>query len=155
MINVESKLLEALKASSCFGIAHDDTVPECKQCDVKAQCKQKAEGAFIAPPKVKPKTETAATPATTANKPSSQAKKPADNKPAANKTQQSAKPEANKTSSTPKAGGSNPAGAPDFKAMTLPELKALASQRSVEWKDYGNESITRMRLIMVLKKSYE
>jgi hypothetical protein len=44
---------------------------------------------------------------------------------------------------------------PDFKSMSLDELKELAAERNVEWKDYGNAQITRMRLIMALKKSYQ
>ena len=147
-VNIDSKLLEALQQSTCFGIAHDEDVPECRQCDVKGQCKAKSEGVMNIPtPTAKPK---AATPkAEPKAKASTPAKKPTTTK------APDAKPKA-KVVSKPKAtpassGGGN---APDFKPMTLEELKALAEQRSVEWKDYGNDNITRMRLIMALKKSY-
>jgi len=150
MIDVDSKLLEALKSSTCFGIAHDDTVPECKMCDVKAQCKQKAEGAaHIQPPKQKPKAEATPAPAkatTTTTKKTTTAS-PSTTKKAA--------PAASKPAKKPDTAKPVPAGMPDFKPMELDELKALAAQRNVEWKDYGNDNITRMRLIMVLRKSYE
>ncbi len=87
----------------------------------------------------KPKTEKKAEPKAT-TKP-----KAAEAKPAKKAT----KP-AKKAVSAPKAVGDMP----DFKPMTLDEIKALAVERSIEWKDYGNDQITRMRLIMALKKSY-
>jgi hypothetical protein len=149
-INIDSKILEALQLSTCFGIAHDESTPECKQCDVKGQCKVKSEGGLNIPtPTAKPKSETKVT-ETAKPKATKTSTKPAS-KPAT-----ASKPAA-KTTPTPKpkATVKPPSGdAPDFKPMTLDELKSLAEERKVEWKDYGNDQITRMRLIMVLKKSY-
>lgn len=140
-----SKLLEVIQQSTCFGLVHDDTVPECKQCDVKNQCKSKSEGAEIAIP-----TKRATKPVAPKEDKPVEAKKPAT------KTKSVGVP-ANKppkaTISTKKA--SVPSGnLPDFKPMLLEDLKELAKERSVEWKEYGNDNITRMRLIMELKKSY-
>lgn len=149
MISLDSKLLEALKASTCFGIAHDETVPECKQCDVKAQCKLKAEGEVVAAPpsrRVSKPAETVSEPRKEAKKPVASSKPSAPAKPVATKPNNS-KPAASKPSSNPNM--------PDFKGMELPALQALAAERNVEWKDYNNDNITRMRLIMALKKSYE
>jgi hypothetical protein len=151
-VNIDSKLLEALKQSTCFGIAHDEEVPECRQCDVKGQCKAKSEGVMNIPtPTVKPKkavSETKSEPkpkATTPKKPTTTTKSATP----VSKPSTTAQKHAPKT--TQPSGGGN---APDFKPMGLDELKALAEQRNVEWKDYGNDNITRMRLIMALKKSY-
>lgn len=144
-VNIDAKLLEALQQSTCFGIAYDEEVPECKQCDVKGQCKVKVEGGINIPtPTTKPKkavSETKAEP-----KKPTPAKKPTATK--APVTKPKATAPAKKTTSTPSGD------APDFKPMGLDELQALAAERNVEWKDYGNDNITRMRLIMALKKSY-
>lgn len=142
MINVDSKLLDALQESSCFGIAFDDTVPECKQCDVKNQCKAKSGGADVPlPTKSKPKKEEAKS-----------TKKPTPKKKDTAPTKKADKPKA-KVVKSPKSSPSNP-NMPNFKEMSLDELIKLASDRNVDWKDYGNDNITRMRLIMSLKKSY-
>jgi len=151
-VDIEKKLLKELEESTCFGIAHDETVPECKQCDVRAQCKARTEGADIPTPngRVAPTPKASATPATTtekAPKPKSStgAKKSTSSTTATGKSP--SKPKANKATTD----NSN---YPDFKAMTNDELSELASERGVEVKDYGNESINRMRMIMALKKSY-
>ncbi|MMZ43638.1 hypothetical protein D1872_52030 [compost metagenome] len=145
MITLDSKLLEEIKASSCFGIAHDDTVPECKRCDLKEQCKRKAEGAFVEPPREKVKSVTKAPAAT------EKADKPKVTKTDKPKTSAASKP-GKKTEAKPSA--PSPNGMPDFKPMSIDELKALAVSRNVEWKEFDNANITRMRLIMELKKSY-
>jgi hypothetical protein len=153
-INIDSKLLDALQASSCFGIAHDETVAECKQCDVRSQCAAKSKGTWegvvpsgkVPAPSVKDVGATKkSTPAKKADKPKAPAKKAT--KPAETKAK---KPTPEKKATAPVSDGSMP----DFKPMSMDELKKLAKQRSVEWKEYGNPQITRMRLIMALKSSY-
>lgn len=148
MIDVESKLLAVIKSSTCFGLAHDDTVPECKMCDVKAQCMKKTAGADIPVPTERTKPERPAKPA---------AEKPP--KPAKPSTETASKPAAEQSASKPKKPAkpaTEPVGnQPNFKEMSLDDLKALAAERSVSWKDYGNDNITRMRLIMAIRKSYE
>jgi len=146
-VNIDSKLLEALQASTCFGFAHDATVPECKQCDVQAQCKSKSEGAEIPTPSKRVVTK--------ADLPKEdkpvEAKKPTKpaNKPSSPTTPAPAKKVQPKKTSTPSGN------LPDFKAMTLEDLKDLAKERNVDWKEYGNDNITRMRLIMGLKPTYQ
>lgn len=147
MINIDTKLLEALKQSSCFGIAHDESVPECKQCDVRAQCKVKSEGEINIPI---PRGKSTVTPPV-----KEVAKKETPKKPTTTKKADKPSTPAKKSSPAPKKSApSNPDDTPDFKNMNLDELKALAGLRKVEWKDYGNDQITRMRLIMAIKKSY-
>ncbi|MNI27989.1 hypothetical protein D3C73_817490 [compost metagenome] len=153
-VDVNAKLLSILKESSCFGLVYDSTVPECKKCDVAAQCKAASSGALIERPvlnkkKEKPATETV----TTTNKLSSSTKPAAST---ANKAKTPANTSSSKKTTKP---ASKPAEAvnsdmPDFKNMTWEELVALAATRSVEWKEYGSAQINRMRLIMGLKKSY-
>ena len=141
-ISIDAKLLEVLNASTCFGIAYDADVPECKQCDVKGSCKAKMEGGLGDSPIPTHKLVTASTPVVE-EKPKAPAKPKAT-------TPKAEKPKADK----PKAPTPAPANLPDFKPMSLDELKDLAKERNVEWKDYGSDNITRMRLIMGLKKSY-
>ena len=146
-INVDSKLLKVLQESTCFGIAYDPDVPECKQCDVRGSCKAKVDGAMNIPtPTVREKAPTSPPVKPTTTKKAADKKeesKPKETTPAAKKPATKAKPK-------PVANGN----LPDFKPMSLDELKDLAAERNVEWKDYGNDQITRMRLIMNLKKSY-
>lgn len=144
-VSINPELLKKLQQSTCFGIAHDETVPECKMCDVEKQCRAKTEGAEIEvptgravakatkeKPKEKPKQKEKAT----------QTKKTVASKP---------KPKSDKPKKPTKPSNSN---LPVFKDMELDDLKALAKERNVEWKEYGNDNITRMRLTMELKKSY-
>lgn len=146
---IDSRLLEALQASTCFGIAHDESVPECKMCDVKAQCKKKSEGADIPVPTTKVVAASSKPKEVKKEVPAKETKKPASKStPAKAATKNTSKSEAPKPASTPSGN------IPDFKSLQLEELKDMAKERNVEWKDYGNDSITRMRLIMALKKSY-
>lgn len=148
MLNIDKQLLAVLQESSCFGIAHDESTPECKRCDVRLQCKQKVEGANIEAPTIremkepepKAKTETKVHPAkkTVEPKPKSEPKAKTD-KPA-----KKDKPVISYASDMP-----------DWKPMSLGELKNLAVSREVTWTEYDSEQITRMRLIMNLKKSYQ
>lgn len=151
-INIDSKLLEALQQSSCFGLAYAEDVAECKQCDVRGSCKAKMEGALTGTPTPmtkavpeKPKKEDKP------SKPKASAKKETASKPSTPKAS-SAKPKAPKAK--PKASTATNPNMPDFKSMSLDELKDLAKERKVEWREYGNDNITRMRLTMALKKSY-
>jgi hypothetical protein len=150
--NIDSKLLDALQESTCFGIAHDESVPECQKCDVRGQCKARMEGANIPTPRKKEKkvVET-----------------PKETKPATKTAPKSDKPSTGSTGTVKKTTPAKPkaeakkdpvqysSDMPDFKPMSFEALKELATERNVEWKDYSNDSITRMRLIMNLKKSYQ
>lgn len=150
LVNIDSKLLEALQESTCFGLAYDDATPECKQCDVKAQCRNKIEGANIATPKGKPAEAKVSTP------------KPAIPKPAIEKSSDKTPTKSSETKSAPKPAVKkadkptpvdNP-NMPNFKAMTWEELTSLADKHGIVPKNYNSEAINRMRLIMELKKFY-
>lgn len=143
-MDINSKVLAVLQSSTCFGIAYDDTVPECKKCDVSAQCKVKSTG-FPLDNATTQIMDKALEPARTEKKkkatPSTSTKKKKTTSASTTKS----------TANQVKITGD----VPEFKGMSLEELKKLAETHSVEWRDYGNDNITRMRLIMVLKKCYQ
>jgi len=155
MIDITSKLLDTIGGSTCFGIAYDDTIPECIQCDVRSQCKAKSEGGDIPTPMIKAEK----TAAEVSDKPKGGSKP--------KKTEETPKDTSESTLQPPKESNKPPkkptkpptntntnTNLPDFKSMSTDALKAMAKERAVEWKDYGNDNITRMRLIMALKKSF-
>lgn len=151
MINIDKQLLEMIQGSTCFGIAHDMTTPECKMCDVKLQCEQKVKGANIEAPTLKVKkerVEPVVPPKSTPTVDKEEVVKTATPK---TKTPKADKP-ASKGKKEPTAYRDD---MPDFKQMSLGDLKNMAHSNSVEWTDYGNDQITRMRLIMSLKKLYK
>lgn len=154
MITIDKKLFELLQGSSCFGIAPDMETPECKKCDVSAQCIAKMKNGESATPPMSKKIadEPVKKPSpkkSTETKSTTSKKKPATTKTESKKAP--AKKSAPKKSTTTKTQDPN---LPNFKAMSLDELKELAKERNVEWKEYGNDNITRMKLTMGLKKSY-
>lgn len=148
MLNIDKQLLTVLQESSCFGIAHDESTPECKRCDVRLQCKQKVEGANIQAPTIREMKEPAP-------KPKEEAKVHPAKKTVTPKAKPEAKAKADKPAKKTKASVSYDPNMPDWKPMSLGELKNLAVERQVTWTEYDSEQITRMRLIMNLKKSYE
>lgn len=150
MIDVKEKLLNAIGESTCFGVAYDENIPECKECDVKAQCRSKAEGAVVPTPVAK----SPVTPPPTITEPPTKKEKDKKPKPPADKSSTDKPPTPSKTSKTTKEDKATDGNLPDFKSMTLQELVAMANQNGVVWKDYNHENITRMRLIMGLKKHF-
>jgi len=148
MIDVTAKMLETISGSTCFGIAYDDAIPECIQCDVRLQCKAKSGGEAIPTPTVKESTPGEVKTPKVAKTP----KNPMGEK--INKPDETESTVADKPKKGVKEAPPVNTNLPDFKPMSTEQLKALAKDRNVEWKDYGNENITRMRLIMALKKSY-
>lgn len=159
MMDINSKVLAVLQSSTCFAIAYDETAPECKKCDVSAQCKVKSSGFPLdnattrmmdkalepVQKESKNKTKTKST-STKSTKSKTTTKKN-------NSTKKTTKKAQTPKKETPQIKISGEM--PEFKAMSLDELKELAGKYSVEWKDYGNDNITRMRLIMQLKKCYQ
>lgn len=148
MLNIDKQLLGVLQESSCFGIAHDETTPECKRCDVRLQCKQKVEGANIVAPTIREMKEPAP-------KPKAENKTHPAKKTVEPKAKAEPKPKADKPAKKTKAPVSYASDMPDWKPMSIGELKNIAVERQVTWTEYDSEQITRMRLIMNLKKSYE
>ena len=140
---------EMIKNSTCFGVAYDGTVKECKICEVRTKCKAKCETGSGEVPK-KPDSVNLADKDEVSQSDEAAAK--------------SAAKEKDKTAKKPV----NPAKAkkdvkyaddmPDFKAMSVDELCSLIDERggnSKEFDKYTAENIKRMRLTMALKKTYD
>lgn len=144
MMDINSKVLAVLQSSTCFGIAYDDTVAECKKCDVCAQCKVKSTG-FPLDNATTQLMDKALEPVR------NEKKKKATTSTTTTKKKKTTTSTAKNTAPQVKINGDMP----NFKGMSLEELKKLAETHSVTWMDYGNDNITRMRLIMVLKKCYQ
>jgi len=150
LVNIDAKILESLRSSTCFGIAYDENAPECiKLCDVSFQCKCKCSGESINTP-VKKQNRVA----------SIEKSEDSDDTLSFDKGVKEVTPkrtshrESKKADVPKKKAETINSNAPDFKDHSLDDLKKLAAENSIEWKDYGNDNITRMRLIMSLKKLY-
>jgi len=135
---MDEKLKAIIGSSTCFGIAYDDGVPECKQCDTRLKCRAKTLGVDYVP-EPEPIVEKEPVP------------KPELPKVNVEPTEKETKKKTKK--GTTEKAPDNP-NLPNFKEMSLEQLKSMAAEKSVEWKDYGNDQITRMRLIMALKKAF-
>jgi hypothetical protein len=129
---------EMIKNSSCFGVAFDGSVRECKICEVKLKCESKCRlGGDSKPASV----NVATADEVTHN----------DNKKATNKksvpVKEAAKPKAEYTDDMP-----------DFKSMSADEIEQLAEERGIDmsqFEKYKAANIRRMRVTMALKKTYE
>lgn len=139
--SIDATLIEAIAKSTCFGLAYDISVPECKQCDVKGSCKTRMLGGLGGTPI--PTTKAVAIEPKKESKPATKAP-----------TKKTTTPTTKKDKPSKPASTHVPTNLPDFKSMSMEELEDLAKKREVEWKDYNSPNITRMRLIMALKKSY-
>lgn len=142
MVSVDTKLLSTLQSSTCFGIAYDGGVTECKQCDVHLQCKVKSEkgiltttGEIILP--IEEKSD-----------------KPTKVVIPLKKSHVKKSPVTGKTPTGTPAKKDTPVSMPDFKAMDIEELKKMAVKYDVVFRDYKNDNINRMRLIMTLRKQF-
>lgn len=136
---------EEIQNSTCYGIAHDPNVKECKICEIKQECKAKTNSEEVEqkePPKAKEKPKTKSKTQTKSKPKPKQKEKAPESKPKTN-TKAASKPDKDEEKDYP-----------DFKAMSLQEMFDLAEERGVEVKKYDNEGIQRMRLTMALKKSY-
>ena len=138
-LKVNADTLKTLQESTCFGIAFDDEIPECKKCDVKLQCRSRAAGEKVKTPTEKEAKEKPVAKAATEKKVKSTPT--ADKKPA-------------KVDKPKAAHKVDSADMPKFKEMSWDELTELATKNEITWKEYGNENINRMRIIMQLKKLY-
>lgn len=121
--------------STCYGVAFDDKVKECKICEIKQECKMKTEGATVEKPE-----------------------KPEIKKEELSKTTKTTKTKTKKASKSKQSKPKEPDNPdmPDFKSMSMEELELLAEERKadMDWKKYDNAGIRRMRLTMALKKTY-
>lgn len=145
---------EQIRNSSCYGVAFDGTLSECKRCDVaqrcSARCKALAEEEMtvdvpmekISNPPTVVQSETTKTPT---DKPkTSKAPKP---------TTKATKPKIEKSKKE------YDPNMPELKGMTMEALKALAIERECTGLDViegiASPQIKRMRYIMGIKATYE
>lgn len=145
MVNVE----EMIKKSTCFGIAYDSSVHECRICEVKLRCEskcrcgvgevpQKPESVVLADKDEVSMTEEAME-KSRAKERDAKAKKPLRER------KQSTAAEYDESM-------------PDFKPMSVEDLENLLTERGgnvADFQKYTNLSIKKMRLTMALKKTYE
>lgn len=145
MANIE----DMIKKSTCFGIAYDGSVRECKICEVKLKCEnkcrcgvgdvpQKPSGVALADKDEVSMTDEAMKKSQAKEK-DMKAKKPVSEK---------------KLKAEVKYSGDMP----DFKPMSIEQLLDLLKERGGnpdDFKKYDNESIKKMRITMALKKTYE
>ena len=144
-----STIEEMIKNSTCFGVAYDGSVKECKICEVRTKCKAKCEGGCGELPK-KPDS------VNLAEKDEVSQSDEAAAKSAAREKDKTAKKPVNPAKK--KADVQYEEGMPDFKAMSIDELCSLIDKRggnSKEFDKYTADNIKRMRLTMALKKTYE
>lgn len=137
---------EMIKKSTCFGIAYDGTVRECKICEVRLKCENKCRMGVDTPTQ-KP----AAAPMADKDEVSLTDEAMAKSRAKEEKVKKSLKEK--KTTTTEYS-----ADMPDFKPMSVEELESLLVERGGNTSDfdkYTNPSIKKMRLTMALKKTYE
>jgi hypothetical protein len=153
MMVVNSKLLEELESSTCFGVAYNGDTKECKQCDVQQECSARSAGnrAFDSVKTLSPKTTEALTsePAPTGDTSSPEAVNDTTPPKPAEDDQKVQKPRTHK----PK--HERPAGMPDPKTMTNDQLVALLKERGGSCKVYDKPNIYHMRLVMAIEKTYK
>ena len=137
---------EMIKKSTCFGIAYDGTVRECKICEVKLKCESKCRlGLGETPQKpasvaVADKEEVSMT---------DEAMEKSKVKEKTVKAKKTVKEKANSVEYDESM--------PDFKPMSVGELEKLLAERGGNVSDfdkYVNPAIKKMRLTMALKKTY-
>lgn len=138
-----------IKKSTCFGVAYDGSVRECKICEVKLKCEnkcrcgvgdvpQKPSGVALADKDEVSMTDEAMQKSQAKEK-DMKAKKPVSEK---------------KLKAEVKYSGDMP----DFKSMSVEDLEALLKERGGnpdDFQKYDKEAIKRMRITMALKKTYE
>lgn len=137
---------EMIKSSSCFGIAYDGSVKECKICEVRTKCKSKCETGNGDLPK-KPAAAQQADKSEVSMSESAIDKSKEKEKAAAKKSAKSAKTTTQYADDMP-----------DFKGMSIDELLDLLKTKGgnpAEFDKYAAENIKRMRITMALKKFYE
>lgn len=139
MILIDPRLLEQLEGSTCFGIAHDPTVKECKMCDLQQECVAKtASNRLFDPIKVlRPETEEALTKAKLERETTSDAEKSSERKEERKEKPKRAKEEM-----------------PDLKGMTISELEELLAERGGTCDFYQNPAVYKMRLSLAIKNTY-
>lgn len=142
-----SNIEEMIKKSTCFGIAYDGTVRECKICEVHLKCENKCRMGNSDEATQKP----ASAPMADIDEASLTDEAAAKSRAKEEKVKKSLKEKKAPTAEYSE-------DMPDFKPMSLDELESLLTERGGNVDDfakYTNPSIKKMRLTMALKKTYE
>lgn len=141
-----SNIEDMIAKSTCFGVAWDGSVKECKICEVRTRCESKCKmGIGSSEPPKKPESIPFADKSEITNDVESVAP-PVEGK----KTTKPVKEK--KVSEVAYADDM-----PDFKPMSVEELLKLYTERggdATEFEKYGNPQIKKMRVTMALKKTY-
>lgn len=157
MMSIEEMII----SSTCFGVAYDPTVIECKQCDVCLRCEQKcrlaeARGALTRPaPTVIAEPEEILEeqlPSQVSEPEPAPAKQPANKK-----TDSPKKPQKKMVKDTVKSKTYSP-DMPEFREFTTAQLEQMVVERGgnlADFDKYTVANIRRMRLTMFLKSTYE
>lgn len=139
---------ELLKNSSCFGVAFDGSVKECKICEVKTRCEAKCRMGLGKPESIAVATPEEVTEEAEAGVEVKKViKKNATKKSKKSVKEAAAKPKVEYTDDMP-----------EFKSMSTEELEKLAEERGIDisqFEKYNSPNIKRMRMTMQLKKTYE
>ncbi|MNW28294.1 hypothetical protein D3C74_51160 [compost metagenome] len=137
MILVDPNLLKELETSTCYGIAHDSTCKECKNCDVQQECSglSSSNRSFDSLKVLKPDTEKAIS--------------------AANVRKQSKVEDTIGDKKGKKVKPNIPEGMPDTKGLGIEELQSILEKRGGTCAFYENPGIYKMRLIMAIKQTYK
>lgn len=144
-----NSIAEMIKNSSCFGLAYDGSVRECKICEVKLKCESKCRMGVSIP----------------TQKPDSVALADKDEVSMTDTAMEKSKvKEKDKTAKKPikdkkKLTVVYDEDMPDFKSMNVEEMEQLLTERGGNVADFekynSNRGIKKMRLTMALKKTYE
>lgn len=141
----DSRLLEQLEGSTCFGLAHDPKARECKMCDLQQDCAARSAGNNIFD-KIKvlnPETEEALQKAEELKrKPDAEAVDSEDGL-TPRQRRKKRKKELNAK-----------IGMPDTKKMTVEELWEAVKEKGGTCDTYENPSTQKMRLSIALKECY-
>ena len=139
---------EMIKKSTCFGVAYDGSVRECKICEVKLKCENKCRLGVGEVPQ-KPESVALADKDEVSMTDEAMEKSRAKEKDV--KAKKSVKEKKQSTAEYDES-------MPDFKPMSVEELESLLTERGgnvADFEKYSNPSIKKMRLTMALKKTYE
>lgn len=158
---------EMIKNSSCFGVAFDGKVRECKICEVRMKCESKCRmglSSVVSNPSdiidIEPTEEDKVEVTSSNTKPEAVELADKDEISMDEDTLEKVQKEKAKKPAKvkkPVAAVEYDESMPEFKPMSIEELEALLVERggdAAEFEKYTNPSIKKMRLTMALKKTY-
>ena len=142
-----SNIEDMIAKSTCFGVAWDGSVKECKICEVRTRCESKCKmGIGSSEPPKKPESIPFADKAEIVLDPEDLKAEPVEGKKATKPVKEKKVCDITYADDMP-----------DFKPMSVDDLIKLYVERggdATEFDKYGNPQIKKMRVIMALKKTY-